>query len=190
MSFSAIRDVVAAYANHHDERAAVSNRLALIIASNQPFYPLYVYLVSPALFTESLFTLFTTPLFLAIPAWTRRHPRSGRALVSLVGAGNTLICVAAYGPQSGVELFFMACAVMAALPFRADERRISYGLLVIIAVTHFAARYVFEVPGNPAIGEGLVTLHGYSVFGLLTLIAILFASIDSDRSGKPDRTPV
>ena len=92
---------VAAYAANPDPRVASCNTIALLVASNQPFYPLYVYFsVSPHI-APTLLTFLSTPFFLAIPAISRRSPVLGRALLPLTGLANVVVSAKAFGAASG-----------------------------------------------------------------------------------------
>ena len=111
-----------AYADNRDPLAAAGNRVALLVAVNQPFYPIYVaWLVGNA--WPTLLTFLSTPLFLAVPAVARRSPQAGRALLVLAGVANTMLAAKAVGVASGVEAFLAPCVVLAGLLFRPGERR-------------------------------------------------------------------
>jgi len=56
------------YAAHDDPRAALGNLVALLIVSNQPFYPLYVYWLVGSAAWVALVSFFSTPFFFAVPA--------------------------------------------------------------------------------------------------------------------------
>ena len=119
MRLNGLKRVIAAigaYAAHPDPRAAIANTIALVIVSNQPFYPLYLYwAVSPTI-SPSYVTFLSTPFFAAVPAAMRRSPLLGRSLLLMAGIGNTLLCRVAFGPGSGVEVFLFPCLVLALLP--------------------------------------------------------------------------
>ena len=66
---------VGAYAANPDTRVASCNAIALLVASNQPFYPLYVYFSVSAHIAPTLLTFLSTPFFLAIPAISRAVSR-------------------------------------------------------------------------------------------------------------------
>jgi hypothetical protein len=74
---------VVAYGANPDPRVASCNTIALLVASNQPFYPLYVYLAVSPHIAPTFLTFLSTPFFLAVPALSRRSPAFGRALLPL-----------------------------------------------------------------------------------------------------------
>lgn len=86
-----IWDRVAAYAAHDDPMVAACNLVALVVASNQPFYPLYVYWAVSDHVWPTFLTFLSTPFFLAVPAVARRYSKTGRALLPLAGIGNTIL---------------------------------------------------------------------------------------------------
>src|SRR5690606_30140012 len=57
--------MVRAYAHHPDPRVAAANMTSLLVASNQPFYPLYLFWLVSADVTAAWFTFLSTPFFLA-----------------------------------------------------------------------------------------------------------------------------
>ena len=109
------------YAANPDPLTAASNRLALILAANQPFYPLYVRWVTGEFGGALALTFLSTPFFLASPWVSRRFPRLGRFWFPIIGAINTFFCAFVFGEASGVALFLIPCFVIAALSSRATE---------------------------------------------------------------------
>ena len=118
---------IGAYAAHPDPRAAIANTVALVIVSNQPFYPLYLYWAVSPVVTPSYVTFLSTPFFAAVPAVMRRSAVLGRSLLLVAGIGNTLLCRAAFGPGSGVEVFLFPCLMLALMLFRRMERPFALG---------------------------------------------------------------
>jgi hypothetical protein len=170
---------VGAYGGHRDPRAAIANTVALVIVSNQPFYPLYLYwAVSPHL-APSYLTFLSTPFFAAVPAAMRRSPLLGRALLLIAGIGNTLLCRVAFGPGSGVEVFLFPCLVLALLLFRRSERRYGLGFAALCFIAYLlppqllgALLHLYE-PGEYA---AMQRLNFLSAASLTALIGWLFAT--------------
>lgn len=124
-----IWDRVAAYAAHDDPMVAACNLIALVVASNQPFYPLYVYWAVSDHVWPTFFTFLSTPFFLAVPAIARRYSKTGRALLPIAGMANTILSAQVFGTASGVEIFLIPCALIAATFFRAEERLVAFVLI-------------------------------------------------------------
>ena len=101
------------------------------MASNQPFYPLYIYFSVSRHIAPSLLTFISTPFFLAVPAISRRYPLFGRALLPLTGLGNVVVSAKAFGTASGVAMFIVPCALIAAAFFRPSERIFAFALLAL-----------------------------------------------------------
>lgn len=119
---------IRAYATHPDGRTALANFVALLVASSQPFYPVYLYWTASTTIWPSLLTFLSTPFFLAVPALARRNALAGRALLVLAGIGNTILCAKVFGTASGVEVFLIPCLALALLLFRPTERLVAWSL--------------------------------------------------------------
>ena len=64
---------ITAYVAHEDSRTASANLIALVVASNQPLYILYLYALigGGEKLAPSFLTLLSTPFFLAVPFVSR-----------------------------------------------------------------------------------------------------------------------
>jgi hypothetical protein len=172
---------VGAYAVNHDPRVASCNMIALLVASNQPFYPLYVYFSVSRHIAPILLTFLSTPFFLAIPAISRRFPVFGRALLPLTGLANVVVSIKAFGVASGVAIFIVPCALIAAAFFRPSERILAFALLALaLAVflgidspvlaplhTYSQTEYAAFVRLNALSASALVTVLGLMLSGLV-----------------------
>ena len=85
------------YAKGSDPLTNAAGVIALVVAGNQPFYPLFLYAVVGGAASPAWLTLLSTPFFAAVPAVARRHSRAGRALRPLVGPANTVLSVRLFG---------------------------------------------------------------------------------------------
>ena len=72
MGLKRLSAAVGVYAAHPGPREAVANTVALVIVSNQPFYPLYLHWAVSPVIGPSLLTFLSTPLFAMVPAVMRR----------------------------------------------------------------------------------------------------------------------
>lgn len=139
-------DRIAAYAAHDDPMVAACNLIALVVASNQPFYPLYVYWTVSDHVWPAVFTFLSTPLFLAVPAVARRYSKIGRALLPIVGMANTILSAKVFGPASGVEIFLIPCALIAATFFRPSERLLAFILIGGAILIYFGFNGAYGTP--------------------------------------------
>lgn len=162
-----------AYPGNDDRRAAACNWIALVVASNQPLYPLYVRWIVGGDWRVSFWTFLSTPFFAAIPAVARRKPLMARALLPLTGIANGLIALKAFGPASGVALFLIPCALIALLAFRRHEWLVSLALVWGSAAAYFVGNHL-----GPPIGRfdqmqyaSFVRLNAYTVVALTIMTA-------------------
>jgi hypothetical protein len=181
---------IRAYGAHPDPRAAIANTVALVIVSNQPFYPLYLHWAVAPVVTPSYVTFLSTPLFAAVPAVMRRNSRLGRALLLVAGIGNTLLCRAAFGAGSGVEVFLFPCLMLALMLFRRSERTFAFGFTALAFAVYLLPAVWLGAPiHHYAIDEyaGLQRLNFLSAASLTVLIAWLFAA-RLDTISRADET--
>lgn len=166
------------YAAHPDPRAALANLVALLIVSNQPFYPFYVYWLVGGPAWVTFVSFLSTPFFFAVPAVARRNSLAGRVLLCVTGTLNTVLCVWAIGAASGVALFYFACILIGVLLFRAPER---IAMLVCTGLPMAAYLLLRQRLGAPlhvftaAEYASLVTLHAISVGSLIAFVGYKFS---------------
>ncbi len=178
---------LAAYVAHDDPLVRAANVIALVVAGNQPLYPLYVHWVIGHDVVPTLATLLSTPFFAAVPAISRRDPRWGRAVLVLAGLANTIMVTKILGPASGVGLFLIPCLLIAAAFFRPAERAISLGLLLVGSAIFFGLDGRYGAPicrCTAADNAALTTLHLASVGTLVAFIGLMLSGLTG--SGRPD----
>lgn len=184
---------VAAYAAHDDPLTAAANWIALVVAWNQPFYPLYLWAaVGVDKIAPSLLTFLSTPFFIAVPAVAKQHPLAARILLPLTGIGNGIVSTKAFGVGSGVEIFLLPCALIGTALFRPGERLIG---LVIVALS--AAAYLIPVRfyGQPLAGytaadnNAMVGLNALSAATLVVFIGLLLSGAVATLVGRRDQAP-
>jgi hypothetical protein len=167
------------YKANPDPLAELSNTVALVVAGNQPFYPLYLYAIVGYSAWPAWLTLITTPFFAAIPAIARRSSMAGRAMLPIVGTTNGILAVKLIGANTGVELFLLPCVLLAAMLFRTGERLV---MLVVLAFPFAAYLLLDRAVGTPLATYGadeyrsIVSMHALSVACLFALIGFSFPS--------------
>lgn len=165
------------YKDNPDPLAVLANTVALVIAGNQPFYPLYLHAIVGTAAWPAWLTLITMPLFAAVPAVSRRHSLAGRAMLVIVGVANGVLAVKLIGTDTAVELFLLPCVLLSTLLFRATEKI----TMAVTVVLPFAAYFVFD----PAVGHPIATysnaeyraiigMHAFSVASLFALIGYVY----------------
>jgi len=162
---------IRAYAAHDDPLAAAGNTIALIVASNQPFYPLYIWWIVSDSIWPSFFTFLSTPFFLLVPAVARRSSRAGRALLPLTGILNTALSAKLFGEASGVELFLLPCIMIAAVLFRQSERVIMFAIVGLAFVIFVSLNGHYGEPFHLYTGDEYVRFLRMNAFSVATLVA-------------------
>ena len=171
-----VMDALARYADHPDRATGMANTVALLVASNGPFYPLYVWWMLPEAGMVSCATMLASPFFAAIPWLARQHPALGGAALPVMGLLNTIWTTALLGSESGVAVFAYPCIVLALLCWR--ER---LTLLAVLGLGLAAQQLVLRWPWVPLSGlnaEGqaaLVAMNGASVGMLLAFLVLMGA---------------
>ena len=174
-----LQDRLRAYRDNPDPLAVLANTVALVIAGNQPFYPLYLHAIVGFAAWPAWLTLLTMPLFAAVPAVARLHPLAGRMMLPMVGVANGVLAVKLIGLDTAVELFLLPCVLLATILFRPHERL----AMAVALACPFAAYFVFD----PAVGaplaaysgaeyRAIINMHAFSVASLFALIGFVFPS--------------
>lgn len=171
---------IGTYAAHDDPLVEASNWIALVVAWNQPFYPLYLLPIAGWDSWPSLITFLSTPLFMAVPAVSRRWPLLGRAMLPLIGMANTMTSAKALGTQSGVEIFLIPCALIAAAMFRPSERMVGLPLVGAAFLIYWLMHGSYGLPFvtyDAAQYESLFTLNALSAATLSVFVGLLMAGV-------------
>ena len=178
---------IRAYAAHDDPLVAAGNLIALVVAANQPFYPLYLYAIVGEGVEPSYFTFLSTPFFLAVPAVARRNSLAGRALLPIAGIGNTVLCTKLFGEASGVELFLAPCIMIAAMLFRRRERPIMLALVGLAFLVFAGLHGRYGAPFHAYTAEAyarFLRLNAFSVGTLVAFIGLTFSNALAQIEGK------
>ena len=179
-----------AYAAHEDPLVAAGNKVALVLAGNTPFYPLYViWLAGSDGMPWLLMTQLVFPFFLAVPAIARRRPLLGRVTLSLAGTANTVLGTWLLGERAGVELFLVPCITLASLLFGAGER----GVMLLLAVLPLSAYYFlhghYGAPPHLYAEDSyaaLLSMNAISVGTLSIFLGIVFSGLYASSAKTSD----
>jgi hypothetical protein len=173
---------IAQYIDHPDPLVAASNKVAIIIAGNQPFFPLYFVFIVGSAAWPALATLWVTPILAAVPALSKRSPFVGRIVFSLAATLNSAVCTKALGEESGTALFFLPCAMLAAMLFRRTERwamialvGLAIGLFVALAGRYGAPLHIFSADEYAAIFR----LNSITVGVTVAMLAVLLSGLNA-----------
>ncbi|MGD9671423.1 MAG: hypothetical protein AB7U75_20640 [Hyphomicrobiaceae bacterium] len=166
------------YVSSSEPLVRASNVLALLIASNQPIYPFYVRFVAGPDGGATFLTLITTPLFLAVPWFSRSSHRLGLASVPVIGLANAVIATLALGNAVGIDLFVIPCLAVAALVAERCNYKLvlaaALGALTAFLFVHFAGIEPMHRFADAA-QSALYRLNAFAVAGLTIYIAIAFS---------------
>lgn len=164
---------------------ASCNLVALVVASNQPFYPLYVYWTVSEQVSPIFYTFLSTPFFLAVPAVSRRWPIWGRALLPLAGMFNTALTAKVIGQQSGVEIFLIPCALIAAAFFRSSERIFALVLIGLALLIYLGLGGAYGTPVHTytsAEYQSFIRLNAMSAGTLTVFIGLILSGLLSRKA--------
>ncbi len=168
------------YAAHPDPATAAANLVALVVASNGPFYPPFVLALIGWDRAGAWLTMLATPAFSMVPAISRRWPRAGRAALPLIGIANTVWCAGLFGSASGLGWFLLPCITLAALTFRPDERPLALlvmglGIGSLIVLVEFPFNGLMVV--SPEAAAALTRLNAISVATLSGFISLALINV-------------
>ena len=154
-----------------------ANVIALVLAWNTPFYPLYVVFVAGSGgFPWILLNLLVLPAFASVPLISRRHPLSARVMLVTAGTLNTMLCTWLYGEASGTQLFLLPCIILAIMLF--PRRRFFMGSMLVLPVVGYLILGHYGSPpfaNDAAQYRHLLNLNVVSVGVLTAFLAWSFA---------------
>ncbi len=183
-----ITDWFRAYTDNPDPLAGTGNLVALVLAGNGPFYPLYVaYVAGVGGMPWLLLTLLSAPFFFAVPALARMHSRLGRVALSLFATGNTVFCTWLLGEPSGIELFLLPCAMLASVLFRPSERLLMLPLAGLPVVAYLFLHGRYGAPPHlyqASEYAGLLSMNAFSAAMISIFIGIVVSRLYADPASR------
>jgi len=163
------------YVEHPDPATSAANKIALIVGSNGPFYPLYVWWLAPSAASVAWLTMLTTPIYLATPWLSRRNAMLGQAVFTLSALLNTVWCSALLGSETGLPMFVLPCIAMAVFMPAGRIWIAAAGLAAQQAIMRWP--WATLVPPTQAEVSSLYVLNATSAAVLLAAMVVLAASI-------------
>lgn len=159
---------------HEEPTVRAGNTLALILASNQPSYPLWLWLAVGGPWWRAWVVLAAVPLFLAVPPLSRRAPLAGRILLVLTCIGNVVLASLVLGSEAGLRVLLLPCAGIAAALFRRQEQAAMLGAVGLSMLAWLALggrpAGLFDAAQYAAMAR-LNALSALAVFAILGLVA-------------------
>ena len=171
---SQIRQALRHYVANDDPLAEAANKVSLLLASDIPFFVLYLaFLVGKRGFPSVVSTIWFLPAWLILPPLSRRHPLLSRILVVGLAVLDCVTCSLIIGWDSGTALFLIPCIMLGSIAFHHRELKWQLMLTALPFLAYFMLRVV---PVSPAVHYSAHEYYLLAVFNAFT-VACLTASI-------------
>ena len=162
------------YVANDDPLAEAANKVSLLLASDIPFFALYlVFLVGKRGFPSVISTVWFLPLWLALPPLSRRRPLVSRILVISLAVLDCVTCSLIIGWESGTALFLIPCITLGSIAFHRRELKWQLMMTALPFLAYFGLRFL-HIP--PPVHYGKHEYYLLTVFNAFT-VACLTASI-------------
>lgn len=169
---------LAAYRANPDPRAQAANTLALLLASNGPVYPIYLWFVVGSAAWPSLIPMVGVPVFAAVPAMMRRSRLGGTLLLLAIADFNTGLYSWLFGAPAGLYLFLLPCIALGLFfPYR--QRWLAWGASAVpLGLFVLLSRHMQGLLQYSAVQYAhLFTLSSYSVATLTWFMMVTFCTM-------------
>ncbi len=166
-------------AAHADSLTEASNTIALVLASNTPFYPLYLYFILGRAGLPWLFFAGASFPFFCMTLWiARRNSIAGRIWLSVAATLNSIYVTWLLGEASATALFLIPCISLAVLSFRRQERLPMLVCTALPFITFYFLQGHFPPPParySAGAYHSLLILNEFSVASITAVLAYVFA---------------
>lgn len=176
-----------AYTASDDPHVSACNTIAMVIAWNQPYYPLYLWWIAGHDAWVGIPDAFSGILFFAIPAIARRSSLLGRIAMVVFSVANVVFCSMMLGKAAGVQLLFLPCGMLAAMLFAWRERFVMLAMASLPLVTWLLTRGRLDIPPvrfSTEVYASLFTLNAVSAGLLMVFFGWLLAGISRCAEGR------
>jgi hypothetical protein len=170
-----------AYVASDDPHVSACNTIAMVIAWNQPYYPLYLWWIVGHDARVSIPDAFSAILFFAIPAIARRSKMLGRIALVMLSIANIVFCSAMLGEAAGVKLLFLPTGMLAAILFTWRERFVMLAMTALPLAVWLLTRGRLDIPPVRFPVEAyasLFTLNAVSAGSLMVFFGWMLAGIN------------
>jgi hypothetical protein len=178
-----------AYTASDDPRVSACNTIAMVIAGNQPYYPLYLWWIVGHDAWVGIPDAFSGILFFAVPAIAGRSGLAGRVMLVVLAVANVVFCSMMLGEAAGVQLLFLPCGMLAAILFGWRERFVMLATTALPLVVWLLTRGRLDTPPVRFSVEAyasLFTLNAVSAGLLMVFFGWLLAGIDRGKTVAMD----
>jgi hypothetical protein len=181
-----------AYTATDDPHVSACNTIAMVLAWNQPYYPLYLWWIVGHDAWVGIPDAFTGILFFAVPAIARRSGIAGRIALIVLSVANVVFCSMMLGEAAGVQLLYLPCGMLAAMLFRWRERWVMLAMTALPLVTWLLTRGRLDNPPvrfTPEAYASLFYLNAVSAGALMMFFGWLLAGINRQlEERRPSQT--
>ena len=173
------------YTAHDDPHVSAGNTIAMVLAWNQPYFPLYLWWIVGRDAWVGIPDAFSGVLFFAVPAIARRSGILGRIALVVLSVANVVFCSMMLGEAAGVQLLFLPCGMLAAMLFSWRERFVMLAMTALPLVVWLLTRGRLDIPPIRFPAEAyasLFTLNAVSAGSLMVFFGWLLAGINREAS--------
>lgn len=155
-----------------------------LVVLNKPFYPFYVWWIAGHGLGAAFLSALSAPAFGVLLLLAKRDPLWLLAGLPFVGALDTAFATKLFGEASGTALFFVPCALLAAVLVPVSAYRITWGLAGVIfllaAGLHGRFGTAIYIWSDTEL-SALLSLNAISAASLSFFILVRFARIAKQR---------
>ncbi len=169
------------YSASPDPHVGAANTIAMVLAWNQPYYPLYLWWIVGRDAWVGIPDAFSGVLFFAVPAIARRSSLLGRVALVVFSVANVVFCSAMLGEAAGVQVLYLPCGMLAAMLFTWRERSVMVAMTALPLVVWYFTRDKLDlvpVRFDAAAYDSLFTLNAFSAGTLMIFFGWLLAGIN------------
>jgi len=169
------------YMASDNPHVSATNTIAMVIAWNQPYYPLYLWWIVGHDAWVGIPDAFSGILFFAVPAIARRSGMLGRVAMIVFSVANVVFCSMMLGEAAGVQLLFLPCGMLAAILFTWRERFVMLAMTALPLVAWLLTRGRLDIPPirfSAVAYASLFTLNAVSSGALMVFFGWLLAGIN------------
>jgi hypothetical protein len=169
-----------AYTASNDPRVSAGNTIAMVLAWNQPYYPLYLWWIVGRDAWVGIPDAFSGLLFFAVPAIARRSGLLGRMALVVFSIANVAFVSMMLGEAAGVQLLYLPCGMLAAILFGWRERWLMLAMTSLPLVVWLLTRGWLDIPPIRFTAEAyqsLFTLNAVSSGAVMVFFGWMLSGI-------------
>ena len=176
-----------AYTASDHPRVSAGNTIAMVLAWNQPYYPLYLWWIVGRGAWIGIPDAFSGLLFSAVLAIARRSGLLGRVALVVLSVANVAFVSMILGEAAGVQLLYLPCGMLAAILFGWRERLVMLLMTSLPLVVWLLTRGRLDLPPirfSAEAYQSLFTLNAVSSGILMVFFGWMLAGIDKAEGAR------